>query len=700
MPSPIALFNVAEYKRIVGLLKKYNHEYYVLDRPTVTDYEYDELMRQLIDMEMEFPELKSTDSPSQRVGGQALDKFESAAHKVPMLSLSNGFSEDDIRQFDRRNREGLGLSDNISITYTAEPKLDGLAISLLYEEGVLVHAATRGDGKTGEDVTKNIKTIGSIPLSLLPIQELSVEGLTVKGVVTQGKKIPKTLEVRGEIFITKQGFEKLNQTQIEKNEKTFVNPRNAAAGSLRQLDSKITAQRPLEIYCYALGFVEGWQPSTHMEMLKGLVDLGFRVCPEIQLVQSIQGCLDYYQTLSETRDALPYDIDGVVYKVDRLDWQSSLGHIAKAPRWALAHKFPAQEKSTTVESIDIQVGRTGAITPVARLKPVFVGGVTVSNVTLHNQQEVERLNIRVGDTVIVRRAGDVIPQIVSVNQDHRAVNSEPFVFPRHCPVCDSDIEVKDGGVIARCSGGLICAAQLKQSVKHFASRKAMDIDGLGEKIVEQLINEGLVSSVPDLYALKIEQLLELERFADKSAENLIQSIADSKETELSRLLFALGTPQVGETTAQQLVDRFGSFAAIQAASVEVLESVPDIGPIMAENIHAFFKNERNQLLIQRIIDHGVTWKESAPVMVDELANLPFSNKTIVMTGTFSSISRGDAKRKLQSLGAKVTSSISKKTTFVIVGENPGSKAVKAAELELEIVDEQTMLAWFSLYETV
>jgi DNA ligase (NAD+) len=674
---------VAEHARIANLLRKYNHQYYVLDQPSVADYDYDQLMRQLMEIEEAFPELRSIDSPSQRVGGEALDQFESVAHKVPMLSLSNGFSNEDIYQFDRRNREGLDLGEKSNIQYIAEPKLDGLAISLLYENGVLIRAATRGDGKSGENVTENVKTIRSVPLSLYSNED---------------DILPKVLEVRGEIFISKNGFERLNKVQLENDDKTFVNPRNAAAGSLRQLDSKITAQRPLEIYCYSLGLVEGWQPKTHMEMLEGLKEFGFRVCPEIDVVQSAQGCLEYYAQLSQKRDLLPYDIDGIVYKVDRFDWQSSLGFIAKAPRWALAHKFPAQEKSTVVESIDVQVGRTGAITPVARLKPVFVGGVTVSNVTLHNRQEIERLDVRSGDTVIVRRAGDVIPQIVSVNHDFRDEASEPFMFPTQCPVCESDIEVKEGGVVARCSGGLVCAAQLKQSVKHFASRKAMDIDGLGEKIVEQLIDESLVSSLPDLYALKLEQLVELERFADKSAENLIQSISESKNTELAKFLFALGTPQVGETTAQQLVDRFGSFDSIQNATVEVLESVPDIGPIMAENIHVFFADDRNQVLIQGLIDQGVSWEESDPVLIEDIADLPFIDKTIVLTGTFSSMSRSDAKRKLQSLGAKVTGSVSKKTSFVVVGESPGSKATKAAELGLKIIDEESMLGWFSDYE--
>ena len=463
-----------QHQQLCKVIETYNHQYYVLDRPSVSDYEYDQLMQQLINLEDEFPELLTEQSPSQRVGGVALDEFESATHLMPMLSLSNGFADDDIAQFDRRNREGIDLGEAVEIDYVAEPKLDGLAVSLLYENGVLVRAATRGDGKTGENVTENVRTIRSVPLVL---QDLREEDFLV----------PEVMEVRGEIFIDKAGFDSLNQAQAEQGEKTFVNPRNAAAGSLRQLDSKITATRPLEIYCYALGEVQGWEPQSHSDMLAGLVSFGFRVCPIVERVKGVQGCLSYYRKISSQRDDLPYEIDGIVYKVDRIDWQKSLGFIAKAPRWALAHKFPAQEKSTLVENIDVQVGRTGAITPVARLKSVFVGGVNVSNVTLHNQQELERLDIHVGDTVIVRRAGDVIPQIVSVNLSLRPSNAVSFKFPTNCPVCDSVVEVKEGGVVARCSGGMICGAQLKQSVRHFASRKAMDIDGLGEKIVEQLI---------------------------------------------------------------------------------------------------------------------------------------------------------------------------------------------------------------------
>ena len=675
--------NVEQHQRLCELIEQYNHEYYVLDQPSVSDYEYDQLMNQLIDIEKNFPELQTVQSPSQRVGGVALDKFESAEHRVAMLSLSNGFTDEDIIQFDRRNREGLDLDDNAQIQYIAEPKLDGLAVSLLYENGILTRAATRGDGKTGENVTENVRTIRSVPLKLIASTKNDAN-----------LPVPTLLEVRGEIFMNKDGFEQLNKSQANKNEKTFVNPRNAAAGSLRQLDSKITAARPLEIYCYALGVVEGWQPESHSIMLAGLKSFGFRVCPDVESVNGVQGCLRYFSNLSQVRDNLKYDIDGIVYKVDRFDWQKSLGFISKAPRWALAHKFPAQEKSTIVESIDVQVGRTGAITPVARLQPVFVGGVTVSNVTLHNQQELERLDIQAGDTVIVRRAGDVIPQIVSVNYSLRPSSAKTFLFPQNCPVCASLIEVKDGGVVARCTGGMICSAQLKQSVRHFASRKAMDIDGLGEKIVEQLIDEGLVKSVPDLYSLTLQDLVDLDRFAEKSAQNLLLSVHESKSTELSRFLFALGMPQVGETTAHQLVEYFGAFHKIQTASVEVLESIPDIGPIMAQGIYDFFREPRQKEIIDELLMSDIQWQEVEPIDQLVLAELPLFEKTIVLTGTFSSMSRSDAKRKLQALGAKVTASVSKKTSYVVVGADPGSKASKAVELGVDVLGEDEMLAWF------
>ena len=489
-------------------------------------------------------------------------------------------------------------------------------------------------------------------------------------------------------------FAALNTREQAAGRKTFANPRNAAAGSLRQLDSKVTAARPLEIFVYALGRVEGWQPQTQEEMLAGLKQWGLRVCPLVETVLGAQGCLDFYQQVLSLRASLDYEIDGVVYKLNRRDWQVSVGFIAKAPRWAIAHKLPAEERSTMVEAIDVQVGRTGAITPVARLKPVFVGGVTVSNVTLHNQQEIARLGVRVGDTVIVRRAGDVIPQIVSVNQSLRADDSSEYVFPVQCPVCASPVVLEEGGVIAKCSGGLICGAQLKQSIKHFASRKAMDIDGLGDKIVDQLVDQELIASVADLYALKFEQVNDLERFAEKSAQNLLAAIADSKQCELAQLLYALGIGLVGESTAQLLATHFGSMAAVQQADVEALEAIPDIGPIMAAGIVDFFADEKNMAVIAQLQDQGVQWQEIDPTQISAPDELLLAGKTLVMTGTFSSMSRSDAKKKLQTLGAKVTGSVSKKTTAVIVGVDPGGKAQTARDLGVEVLSEEEMLAWF------
>lgn len=667
----------ARHAQLTAEIQQHNHAYYVLDEPSVSDYDYDQLMNALLALEDEFPSLVSPDSPSQRVGGAPLSEFDQVAHEVPMLSLSNGFAAEDIEQFDRRIHDELDLPIEQALDYVVEPKLDGLAVSLLYEQGVLVRAATRGDGKVGEDITANVKTIRSVPLRLM------------------GDSVPAVLEVRGEVFMSRQGFERLNQQQLEQENKVFVNPRNAAAGSLRQLDSKVTASRPLEIFVYALGRVEGWQPQTQEEMLSGFKQMGLRVCPLVETVTGVQGCLDFYQKVLAARAGLDYEIDGVVYKLNRRDWQVSVGFIAKAPRWAIAHKLPAEERSTVVESIDVQVGRTGAITPVARLKPVFVGGVTVSNVTLHNQQEIARLGVRVGDTVIVRRAGDVIPQIVSANQSLRADDSSEYVFPTQCPVCTSPIILEEGGVIAKCSGGLICAAQLKQSIKHFASRKAMDIDGLGDKIVEQLVDQELIASVADLYTLNFEQVNDLERFAEKSAQNLLAAIADSKHCELAQFLYALGIGQVGESTAQLLANHFGSIAALKQADIEALEAIPDIGPIMAAGIVGFFADEKSMAVIEQLQTHGVQWQEMDPTQVSAPDELLLAGKTLVMTGTFSSMSRSDAKKKLQTLGAKVTGSVSKKTTAVIVGADPGSKAQTAADLGVDVLSEDEMLAWFA-----
>ncbi len=658
-------------------IEHHNRLYYTQDAPSISDYEYDQLMQELLALEVEHAELVSPQSPSQRVGSPALDEFSQIKHERPMLSLSNGFSDDDIHEFDRRLHKELGQADERIFDYVAEPKLDGLAVSIFYENGVFKHAATRGDGKVGEDITQNVKTIRSIPL-VLPAGS------------------PDRLEVRGEVFMSHAGFAKLNQAQAELDKKPFVNPRNAAAGSLRQLDSKITASRPLDIFIYSLGVISDDSfATTHSQTLERLADLGFPVCPLLEKVQGAKGCLDYFSRLSQQRADLDYEIDGIVYKLDRLDWQASAGFIAKAPRWALAHKFPAQEKSTVVKDIDVQVGRTGAITPVARLEPLFVGGVTVSNVTLHNQSEIQRLGIRVGDTVIVRRAGDVIPQIVSVNLEKRPDNSQEYVFPKQCPECNSEVVAEGEGIIARCSGGLICSAQVKQAIKHFVSRKAMDIDGLGEKIVDALVQEKLIENVADLYRLEYEQVLELEGFAEKSAQNLIDRISDSKKTELPRLLFALGIPQVGESTAEQLANTFGSLEALSKTDLETLESLPDIGPIVAENIVLFFSEVNNQSVISSLLSAGVEYPEIIFDDLPDLDSLPLSGKTIVLTGALQELSRSDAKKRLQALGAKVTGSVSKKTDLVVVGTDAGSKATKAEELGIDMVDEDGLMQLLS-----
>ena len=658
-------------------IEGHNRRYYTQDAPSITDFEYDQLMVELLQLEADFPELQTPESPSQRVGGAPLEQFSQIRHERPMLSLSNGFNDADIFEFDKRLHKELGHAEEVEFDYVAEPKLDGLAVSIYYENRRFKHAATRGDGKVGEDITQNIKTIRSVPL-VLP------------------DTAPDRLEVRGEVFMPHAGFAALNKTQIDNDKKPFVNPRNAAAGSLRQLDSKVTASRPLDIFIYSLGVIsdEGFA-DTHSETLQKLADLGFPVCPLLQKVSGPQGCLNYYAELSASRSSLGYEIDGIVYKLDRLDWQQAAGFIAKAPRWALAHKFPAQEKSTTVRDIDVQVGRTGAITPVARLEPVFVGGVTVSNVTLHNQSEIERLGIRVGDTVVVRRAGDVIPQIVSVNLDKRPMSSQAYVFPEYCPECGSEVVAEGEGIIMRCSGGLVCGAQVKQAIKHFASRKAMDIDGLGDKIVDALVDQSLIVNVADLYALKYDQVLELEGFAEKSAENLIASIDESKHTQLSQLLFALGIPQVGESTAEQLANTYGNLDALMGVTSEALEALPDIGPIVAQNIARFFTVSNSREVIQNLLDRGVYYDAIDISSLPDPDSLPLANKVIVLTGTLNTLGRSDAKKRLQALGAKVTGSVSKKTDLVVVGADAGSKADKAQELGIEMIDEDGLLALLS-----
>jgi DNA ligase (NAD+) len=653
-------------------IEYHNYRYHVLDDPELPDVEYDRLMRELRALEQQHPELVTPESPTQRVGAAPLSAFAEVMHHVPMLSLDNAFEETDVISFDRRIREHLEIDE---IMYAAEPKLDGLAVSLLYENGLLMRGATRGDGLRGEDITHNVRTIGAIPLKL------------------RGDDFPPLLEVRGEVFMPKQGFEELNRQARERGDKTYVNPRNAAAGSLRQLDSGITARRPLDMYCYAVGSVQDDAkalPQRHSDILEKLRDWGLRVCPEWRLVQGVAGCLDYYHGILKRRADLPYDIDGVVYKVDRLDQQRDLGFVSRAPRWALAHKFPAQEELTTVTDIQIQVGRTGALTPVARLEPVFVGGVTVTNATLHNIDEVRRKDVRVGDTVIVRRAGDVIPEVVRVISDRRPEGTTAFELPEQCPVCGSDVIRPEGEAVARCVGGLFCAAQRKEAIRHFASRRAMDIEGLGDKLVEQLVERELIHSPADLYKLTADTLAGLERMGRKSAENLVAALAKSKQTILARFLYALGIREVGEATAQVLAGYFGALEKLMDADQEQLQRVPDIGPIVAMRIHAFFQESHNREIIAQLRQAGVQWSDTANVAAAATRHL--EGITFVLTGTLESMSRDEAKNRLQALGAKVSGSVSKKTGYVIAGANPGSKLTNAQELGVKILDESGLLA--------
>ena len=661
----------ARKEELCGLINKFNYQYYAVDNPEVSDSEYDRLFRELKQIEAEHPALLTLDSPTQRVGGQVLDKFIQVSHSLPMLSLDNMFNEADLKAFNKRVKDWLN-SENTP-TYIAEPKLDGLAISLRYEQGILVRAATRGDGKVGEDVTVNTRTISSIPLKLI------------------GSGVPEVIEIRGEIFIPKLGFESLNKQQIADGKKPFVNPRNAAAGSLRQLDSRITANRPLEIYCYGLGEIKGLaeMPESHSAAMSMIEKWGCRISPELQKVSSIKACEAYIKQIGERRDTLAYDIDGVVFKVDDLYLQQRLGFVSRAPRWAIAHKFPAQQEMTTVEGIEIQVGRTGALTPVARLNPVFVGGVTVSNATLHNQDEIDRKDIRISDTVIVRRAGDVIPEVVQVVLSKRQEQSKPFILPSRCPICDSEAERLEGEVILRCTAGLYCPAQRKEAIKHFVSRKAIDVDGLGDKIIEQLVDKGLVDDPADLFTLKIGQLSALERMGDKSAENIINAIDLAKKTKFSSFLYSLGIREVGETTARSLAKHFLTLDALKEADEEVLIGIEDVGPIVAHSIVTFFHQPHNQEVIERLLMAGLEW----PKEQQQLTNTVLSGKIVVLTGTLEELSRSEAKEKLLALGAKVAGSVSKNTDFVVAGRDAGSKLTKAQGLGVKVVDESTLIEW-------
>ncbi|MDT0594492.1 NAD-dependent DNA ligase LigA [Glaciecola petra] len=654
-------------QKLREILEEYNHQYYVLDDPSVPDIEYDRVLKDLIALENQYPEFRSSDSPSQKVGGKALSKFEQINHEVPMLSLDNGFSEADLQAFEKRVNERLNTS--IHIEFACEPKLDGLAASILYENGLLVQAATRGDGQVGENITENVKTIANVPLKL------------------RGENLPQRLEVRGEVFMPKQGFDKLNQQQKEIGAKVFANPRNAAAGSLRQLDSKITAARPLRFFAYSVGVLEGGnisQKASHSQRLASLGELGLPLCKENQVVTGFDECLSYFEKIGRMRDDLSYDIDGVVFKVNDLQLQQRLGFVSKAPRWAMAQKFPAQEEMTVLNDVEFQVGRTGAITPVARLVPVFVGGVTVSNATLHNQDEVNRLQVKIGDTVIIRRAGDVIPQVVSVVQSKRPMNAKDIAFPRLCPECGSDVERIEDEAVMRCTGGLVCGAQRKQAIKHFASRKAFDIDGLGDKIVDQLVDENLIETPADIFTLTLSQLLGLERFAEKSAVNLLNAIDAAKQTTLPKFIYALGIREVGESTARNLAMHYLSLDAIKLADTESLQEVPDVGKIVATHLHAFLAEDANIKVMDKLIEAGVNWPDIEAPSEDKQ---PLIGKTIVLTGTLTQMGRAEAKNKLQELGAKVSGSISAKTDLLIAGEKAGSKLTKAATLGIEVWDE-------------
>ena len=655
------------YRDLQRELARLEHAYYVLDQPLVPDAEYDRLYRELLDLEAQHPDWVTPDSLSQRVGGAPLTEFMEVRHSVPMLSLNNAFEESELIGFDRRCREGLGLDH---VEYACELKFDGLAISLRYENGVLVQAATRGDGASGEDVTSNIRTIRAIPLRL------------------QGPNLPNVIEVRGEVFMHRADFEAMNKTAAKSGEKEFANPRNAAAGSLRQLDSKVTAKRPLSFFAYGLGALEPsqWLPSTHSELLNQYEVLGLPVCRERTVVSSLDGLMKFYAGIAAKREQLPYEIDGVVYKVNSFAEQQQLGYVSRAPRFAIAHKYPAQEEITTVLGIDVQVGRTGAITPVARLAPVLVGGVTVTNATLHNEDEVRRKDVRIGDTVVVRRAGDVIPEIVSVVLDRRPSNTQVFVMPTHCPVCESHIERLSDEAVARCSGGLFCAAQRKQALLHFAQRRAMDIEGLGDKIVDQLVDLNLVRTPADLYRLGFAALVNMERMGEKSADNLLQSIAQSKKTTLARFIFGLGIRHVGESTAKDLAKHFGGIHALMDAPMDELLMVNDVGPVVADSIVSFMSEPHNREVIEQLLVSGIEFQNE-----ERITTVDLSGKTFVLTGTLPTLSRDQAKELLEAAGAKVAGSVSQKTSFVVAGLEAGSKLDKATELGIPILDEVALL---------
>ncbi|QOR18332.1 NAD-dependent DNA ligase LigA [Haemophilus parainfluenzae] len=652
-------------------LRRYEYEYHVLDNPTIPDAEYDRLFHQLKALEAAHPELITADSPTQRVGAKPLSGFAQIRHEIPMLSLDNAFSDEEFYAFVKRIEDRL-IRLPAPLTFCCEPKLDGLAVSILYVNGVLTQAATRGDGTTGEDITANIRTIRNIPLQLLMDNP------------------PARLEVRGEVFMLHEGFERLNQQALEKGEKTFANPRNAAAGSLRQLDPKITSKRPLVLNAYGIGIAEGVDlPNTHYDRLQWLKSIGIPVNPEIRLCNGTDEVLDFYRDIQNKRSSLGYDIDGTVLKINDIALQEKLGFISKAPRWAIAYKFPAQEELTRLNDVEFQVGRTGAITPVAKLEPVFVAGVTVSNATLHNGDEIERLDIAIGDTVVIRRAGDVIPQIIGVLHDRRPADARPIIFPKTCPVCDSAIVRIEGEAVARCTGGLFCAAQRKEALKHFVSRKAMDIDGVGGKLIEQLVDRELVHTPADLFKLDLTTLTRLERMGAKSAENALASLEKAKNTTLARFIFALGIREVGEATALNLANHFKTLEALQNADLEALQQVPDVGEVVANRILAFWHEPHNVAVVNDLIAQGVHWET---VETKEVTENRFKGKTVVLTGTLTQMGRNEAKALLQDMGAKVSGSVSAKTDFVIAGDAAGSKLTKAQELGVAVLTEEEFLA--------
>nr|WP_052365231.1 NAD-dependent DNA ligase LigA [Halotalea alkalilenta] len=668
---------VAEVNALRQQIEDANHRYYVENQAAIPDVEYDRMMRRLQTLEREHPECASADSPTQRVGAKIAEGFPPVEHSVPMLSLDNAFDDDELRAFVKRAAERLER-DAEGLSFCCEPKLDGLAVSLVYRDGRLVQGATRGDGRVGEGITSNLRTLRSIPLRL------------------RGSDHPSLLEVRGEVYMSRSGFERFNESAREEGGKVFANPRNAAAGSLRQLDPQIAAARPLEFCAYQVAQLEGveWE-ETHSQMMARLREWGFRTSPELAVVEGAEGIVAFCRGLGERRERLDYDIDGAVLKIDSLRDQRELGFVSRAPRWAIAFKYPAQEQITQLKAVEFQVGRVGTLTPVAKLEPVQVAGVTVSNATLHNMDEVERLGVRVGDYVIVRRAGDVIPQVVQVVIDRRPARTEEILMPEHCPICGAEVERLEGEVAARCSGGLFCPAQRKEALKHFASRRAMDIDGLGEKLIDQLVERGLVETPADLFRLEAPTLAELPRMAEKSAANLIQALERARHTTLARFIYALGIREVGETTAATLARHFGTLKALMAADAETLVLAPDVGPVVAEHVETFFAQAHNRETIDALISAGVTWEE----VEIEARPRPLEGQTWVLTGSLEEMSRDQARDRLIELGAKVSGSVSKKTRCVVAGPGAGSKLAKAEELGVEVIDEQAFLARLVEFES-